>query len=287
MDLQDLYNFVDFWSKRGDQPGTAPQITGLRDAMKDTGKIVDDYVLGGTYQANMRGQDELLKQLLINAALMGAGAGVGAGVGKGAKGLMSAYGKAKNSVNVGNVLIHGGSEVLEGGVINPSFVRGNTIELNNMQLGEIDNKLSAQLKNINFIKEQMAIPGSFANRNIEESISTISRLEQKLKDTKRWADIAKKENYFTGVQNADEAYAQSGAYHVINPPKQNVTTGFGPGGEFQIAGKQTPVKSFPTTGKTTEEINAMAKDVDAFANKLRQQQIKKEAVMQLFRNLRK
>ena len=83
MDLQDLYNFVDFWSKRGGQPGTAPQITNLRDAMKDTGKIVDDNILGGTFQANMRGQDALLRQLLINGALMGAGAGIGAGIGVG------------------------------------------------------------------------------------------------------------------------------------------------------------------------------------------------------------
>jgi hypothetical protein len=82
MDLQDLYNFVDFWSKRGDQPGTAPQVTGLRDAMKDTGKVVDDYVLGGTYQANMRGQDALLRQLALNAVAGGVGAGLGYGASK-------------------------------------------------------------------------------------------------------------------------------------------------------------------------------------------------------------
>lgn len=82
MDLQDLYNFVDFWSKRGDQPGTAPQVTGLRDVLKDTGKVVDDYVLGGTYQANMRGQDALLRQLALNAVAGGVGAGLGYGASK-------------------------------------------------------------------------------------------------------------------------------------------------------------------------------------------------------------
>lgn len=82
MDLQDLYNFVDFWSKRGDQPGTASQVTGLRDALKDTGKVVDDYVLGGTYQANMRGQDALLRQLALNAVAGGVGAGLGYGASK-------------------------------------------------------------------------------------------------------------------------------------------------------------------------------------------------------------
>lgn len=111
MDLQDLYNFVDFWSKRGDQPGTAPQVTGLRDAMKDTGKVVDDYVLGGTYQANMRGQDELLKQLLINAAIMGAGAGVGKGagvvLGKVAPKITPELAALRNYLTKQQVVVHG------------------------------------------------------------------------------------------------------------------------------------------------------------------------------------
>jgi hypothetical protein len=81
MDINDLWNFLDFWSKSGDQPGTAPIVNDTRDFFKETGKVVDDYVLGGTFQAGMRGQDELLKQLLINAALMGGGAGVGKGIG--------------------------------------------------------------------------------------------------------------------------------------------------------------------------------------------------------------
>jgi hypothetical protein len=84
MDINDLYNFVDFWSKSGQQPGTVPIVSDTRDLFKETGKLVDDYVLGGTFQAGMRGQDELLKQLLINAALMAAGAGVGKGLGMGA-----------------------------------------------------------------------------------------------------------------------------------------------------------------------------------------------------------
>jgi hypothetical protein len=107
MDLQDLYNFVDFWSKRGDQPGTAPQVTGLRDAMKDTGKVVDDYVLGGTYQANMRGQDELLRQLLINAGFMAAGAGVGAGVGKVAQKVTPELAALRNYLTKQQVVLHG------------------------------------------------------------------------------------------------------------------------------------------------------------------------------------
>ena len=81
MDINDLYNFVDFWSKSGQQPGTPTIVNDTRDAFKATGKVVDDYVLGGTYQANMRGQDALLRQLLINGAFIGAGAGVGKGLG--------------------------------------------------------------------------------------------------------------------------------------------------------------------------------------------------------------
>ena len=84
MDINDLYNFVNFWSKSGQQPGIPTIVNDTRDAFKETGKVVDDYVLGGTYQANMRGQDALLKQLLINGAFIGAGAGVGRGLGMGA-----------------------------------------------------------------------------------------------------------------------------------------------------------------------------------------------------------
>ena len=82
MDINDLYNFVDFWSKSGEQPGTLPIVNKTRDAFKETGKVVDDYVLGGTYQANMRGQDALLRQLALNAVAGGVGAGVGVGAAK-------------------------------------------------------------------------------------------------------------------------------------------------------------------------------------------------------------
>lgn len=83
MDINDLYNFVDFWSKSGQQPGTPTIVNDTRDLFKKTGKLVDDNVLGGTFQANMRGRDALLRQLLINGALMGAGAGIGSGIGAG------------------------------------------------------------------------------------------------------------------------------------------------------------------------------------------------------------
>jgi hypothetical protein len=123
MDINDLYNFVDFWSKRGDQPGTAPQVTGLRDAMKDTGKVVDDYVLGGTYQANMRGQDELLKQLLINAAIMGASAGVGKGasvaLGKVGQKITPELAALRNYLTKQQVVVHGTPNRITGNQLIP------------------------------------------------------------------------------------------------------------------------------------------------------------------------
>jgi hypothetical protein len=79
MDLQDLYNLVDFLSKRGDQPGTAPQVTALRDIIKDTAKVADDYVGAGMGQAALRGPDALSRQIMLNAIGGLAGAGIGAG----------------------------------------------------------------------------------------------------------------------------------------------------------------------------------------------------------------
>jgi hypothetical protein len=86
MDLQELLNTLAgqfaFWSKSGEQPGTLPIVNKTRDAFRETGKVVDDYVLGGTFQANMRGQDALLRQLALNAVAGGVGAGVGVGAAK-------------------------------------------------------------------------------------------------------------------------------------------------------------------------------------------------------------
>jgi hypothetical protein len=82
MDLQDLYNLVDFLSKRGDQPGTAPQVTALRDVMKDTAKVADDYVGAGMGQAALRGPDALSRQIMLNAIGGLAGAGIGTGAAK-------------------------------------------------------------------------------------------------------------------------------------------------------------------------------------------------------------
>jgi hypothetical protein len=111
MDINDLYNFVDFWSKSGQQPGTPTIVNDTRDLFKETGKLVDDYVLGGTFQANMRGQDELLKQLLINAAIMGASAGVGKGasvaLGKVAPKISPEIAALRNFLNREDIMIRG------------------------------------------------------------------------------------------------------------------------------------------------------------------------------------
>jgi hypothetical protein len=106
MDINDLYNFVNFWSKSGQQPGTASIVNDTRDLFKETGKLVDDYALGGTFQANMRGRDELLKQLLINSALMGAGAGVGKGLGVAGKKFVPKIGALRQWIKPRDIGVH-------------------------------------------------------------------------------------------------------------------------------------------------------------------------------------
>jgi hypothetical protein len=84
MDLEELIRKlqgqVDFWRK--DSPASSPALNRAKDTIRTTGKIVDDQLLGGTFQANMRGPDALLRQLALNAALAGAGAGTGVGLSK-------------------------------------------------------------------------------------------------------------------------------------------------------------------------------------------------------------
>lgn len=75
--IRKLQEQVDFWRK--DSPASSPALNRAKDTIRTTGKIVDDQLLGGTFQANMRGPDALLRQLALNAALAGAGAGVGYG----------------------------------------------------------------------------------------------------------------------------------------------------------------------------------------------------------------
>lgn len=78
--IRKLQEQVDFWRK--DSPASSPALNRAKDTIRTTGKIVDDQLLGGTFQANMRGPDALLKQLALNAALAGAGAGIGYGASK-------------------------------------------------------------------------------------------------------------------------------------------------------------------------------------------------------------
>jgi hypothetical protein len=83
------------------------------------------------------------------------------------------------------VLIHGGPAKLEGGVINPKFVKGstesgslagNTAKLNSSSLSQAESNLSRYTNNINFMKEQIGIKGSFANINKAETVGKIKDL---------------------------------------------------------------------------------------------------------------
>jgi hypothetical protein len=207
--------------------------------------------------------------------------------GKGAQKVANAYKEAKSTVQVNNVLIHGGAGVLEGGVINPKFVQGNTVGLNQQALSRTENVINQYQKNVNFTKEQVAIPGSYAYNNKSKSLAQIAQGEKAIADTKKWFEIAKRDNYFSAVDDANSAYGFKGAYHVVKPPKQNVSVQFGPSGEYQVAGVQKPIKSFSTVGKTLSEQNDIAKKVNAYADRLRQQQIKKETIKQALKNIRK
>lgn len=77
--LRKLQEQVAFWQK--DNP-TTPLVNQAKGTIRDVGRTVDDQILGGTFQANMRGQDALMRQLALNAAAGGVAGGVGFGVGK-------------------------------------------------------------------------------------------------------------------------------------------------------------------------------------------------------------
>jgi hypothetical protein len=243
--------------------------------------------LGAAVNRDRQSLTALSKSAALDAAITGGAIGVGKVVGKGVQAISSAYQQAKATTTVNNVLIHGGANVLEGGVINPKFVQGNTVALNQQTLSGADNTISRLQKNLNFTKEQVALPGSYAYKNKSKSLAQIAELQQSIASTKKWVDVAKRDNYFTAVDDAQSAYGFKGAYHVVKPPKQNVSVQFGPSGEYQVAGSQKPVKSFPTTGKTVSEQIDIAKEVNTFAQKLKQQELKKQVVKQTLKNLRK
>jgi hypothetical protein len=244
-------------------------------------------LLGFAVNQDRKSLNALSKSAAVDALVTGAAIGVGKVVGKSAQAISNAYQEAKSTVKVNNVLIHGGANVLEGGVINPKFVQGNSVALNEQQLNNANSIISRMQKNVNFTKEQVKLPGSYANNNLKKSLAQIAEGEKAITDTQKWVDIAKRENYFTAVDDAQGAYGFKGSYHVVKPPKQNVSVQFGPSGEYQVAGSQKPVKSFSTVGKTVSEQSDIAKEVNAYAERLRQQQIKKEAIKQTLKNLRK
>ena len=243
--------------------------------------------LGAAVNRDRQSITALSKSAALDAAITGGAIGVGKVVGKGVQAISSAYQQAKATTTVNNVLIHGGANVLEGGVINPKFVQGNTVALNQQALSGSENVINRLQKNLNFTKEQVTLPGSYAYKNKSNSLAQIAELQQSIASTKKWVDIAKRDNYFTAVDDAQSAYGFKGAYHVVKPPKQNVSVQFGPSGEYQVAGSQKPVKTFTTTGKTVSEQIDIAKEVNTFAQKLKEKELKKQVVKQTLKNLRK
>ena len=218
----------------------------------------------------------------IQSAIQGNGMSTTERITTGLTGIVQGLGFAMGGSKPKEVLIHGGPAKLKGGVINPKFVKGstesgtlagNTAQLNSSSLSMAESNLSGLTNNINFMKEQMGIKGSFANTNKAETVGQIKNLETKLAHETQWIERAKKDNYYSAVGDANSAYGHEGAYHLVTPSAKNVNQGLGPAGEYQVVGSSKPVKSFSTEGKTIAEQNEIAKMVNAYADRLKKPSI--------------
>ena len=231
MDLQELLNTlanqVAFWSKSGEQPGTLPIVNKTRDAFRETGKVVDDYVLGGTFQANMRGQDALLRQLALNAVAGGVGAGVGVGAAKvvpkvGAK-LAPQVAALRQWIkprdigvhlspfkNLDTILPNINKNMGAGETIGYPLVPGQTYKLSSVDV----NNLKVPAKTLSDIVEEYS--GAFANKTDDGILNAyVTRSKIGLPDPEVLGSIGKKFNY------GNQEIAVNGANARIIP-KQNV-----------------------------------------------------------------
>jgi hypothetical protein len=215
-----------------------------------------DLVTGGYGRAAMAGPTELAKQAAINLAAGGVAYGAVKGAGRA---VSRAYKTAKATATPSRmVLYHGGPAELKGGIIDPSFVRGdvasgqirgNTAALNRQSLENVPQRLAQLRQNAKFSEDQLKIPGSYASQNAAQTQKNIQNLRSSAAKLESWTNRAKQQNYFTAVGSADETYAHVGSIHVVSPRRKDVQTGLGPGGEYQVVGKQKPVASFPTGGR--------------------------------------
>ena len=302
--INDIMDTVGAWLG-GRGPVTNPQVQAAMDATRAVGKVVDT-ATGGFGQAllsdaqrmAMTGSSTpsaLYKTAAVNTAAAAAGYGAAQVVGKAASQVSRAYKTAKETAKSSRVVLyHGGPAELKGGVIDPSFVRGNTASnqmsgnvaaLNQQHLDMVPHTRFQFEQNAKLMEDQLKMPGSYAAQNAAETKAKIDKLRRSSADLGAWADKAQKGNYFTGVGSANDTYWHSGSVHVVNPRRADVQTGLGPGGEYQIVGRQTPVASFPTggiPGKQADEAIRLAQQAgDALAKKQRRQAVIKQTAKNL------
>ena len=231
MDLQELLNTlanqVAFWSKSGEQPGTLPIVNKTRDAFRETGKVVDDYVLGGTFQANMRGQDALLRQLALNAVAGGVGTGLGYGASKVVPKVSAKLAPQVAALrqwikprdigvhlspfeNLDTILPNINKNMGAGETIGYPLVPGQTYKLSSVDV----NGLKVPAKILSDIVEEYS--GAFANKTDDGILNAyVTRSKIGLPDPEVLGSIGKKFNY------GNQEIAVNGANARITP-KQNV-----------------------------------------------------------------
>lgn len=184
-------------------------------------------------------------------------------------------------------LFHGGPPVLKGGKINPAITTESTKLLNQQALNStMPQQINRHETSINFIKDQLNTPGSFAAQNPRQSAKSLVSQKNSLQQLKNWGTKATKKNYFTAVDDASSTYQQGGAIQVINPKKKDIQQGFGPSGEYQIAGKQKPAATIlvKKTGAGSYDAEAV-KMARQFADRLVQKNARKILIKETVKNL--
>lgn len=267
----------------GAPPGQNRQVTQAQGLARNAAETLDQTYAGGMIKAGVQGDKALVKQAAVNAAALG----VGYIAGKAAAVATNAYKAAKitsvtNSTKI--PLFHGGPPVLKGGKIDPSITTPSTKLLNQQVLNfSVPQKINQYKENIDFVKSQLNISGSFAAQNSQQSLQKISQETKSLRQLENFAKNANKKNYFTAVDDPSSAYS-GGAIQVINPKKTSVQTGLGPSNEFQVVGKQKPVATILTKNNYDPEAIRLAQQV---ADRLRKQNARNVLIKETFKNLKR
>jgi hypothetical protein len=238
---------------------------------------IQNFAQGGSLPTN------LAKTAAVNLAAGAAGAKAAQVVGR----TVSRVYKAAKETAIPSrmVLYHGGPAELKGGIIDPSFVQGNTAALNRQQLENVPQRLAQLRQNAKFSEDQLKIPGSYSAQNPAKTQKDIEKLRRSADALENWANRAKQENYFTAVGSADETYTHTGSVHVVSPRRKDVQTGLGPSGEYQVTGAQKPVASFPTGGRPGEQTDAAIRLAQAKGAALQKKLQRQAAIKQTAKNL--